>query len=474
MTEKSLAAHRRNAKLSKGPATPDGRERISKANLRHGFYSQSQEAAARLLGEDPQEFRRLREGLRGKTTAAATLEEQIADRLARAFLLLNRADRMQEGYALQKAREEDCKREGRLHMQMMHLKMTAREWYFLSLSVARECYVTIPYDLDLMKQLHKEGMVKDMSEVALGLFYQLREPGTLGPGDPGFDDDEGIAQQRKVLFRIKQIFGLENGPDPDAKPARRPALPLPPASKVAGAAPAGAAPDSRPANAGVSATQPELETASQQADTTADGNPESPIPNSESRTPNPQPGVSNSEFRDAYPNITEEQWEAREPARQLLENLLTRQVEIFEAQHRDLMRQCVNGLTPYERAAQIAPTHPDAPFMQRMEDSNFRQITRLSHLLVRLRREERLGGARQDARESGKVKEKKRVNGDVAQGSRAERDKIRPIRKSQRKQRPLTMLNGVHSKNKSIESKGVNDAYGVKKRGDPKNAGISG
>ena len=105
---------------------------------------------------------------------------------------------------------------------------------------------------------------------------------------------------------------------------------------------------------------------------------------------------------------------------------MTRQVEIFEAQHRELMRQCVNGPTPYERAAQIAPTHPDAPFMQRMEDSNLRQITRLSHLLVRLRREERLGGARQDARESGKVKEKKRVNGDVAQGSRrAEREKIR-------------------------------------------------
>ncbi len=321
MTEKSLAAHRRNAKLSKGPATPDGRERISKANLRRGFYSKSQAAATRALGEDPEEFRRLRGGLRGKTTAAATLEEQIADRLARAFLLLNRADRMQEGYALQKAREEDCKREGRLHMQMMHLKMTAREWYFLSLSVARACYVTLPYDLDLMKQLHKEGMVKDMSEVALGLFYQLREPGTLGPGDPGFDDDEGIAQQRRVLFKIKQIFGLENSPDPEEKPRQRPALPLAPAKKPAGAAPAGTAPDSRPANAGVSATQPELEPTSPQVDTTADANPESrapnpesPVSNPESRianpkslTPNPESRIASSEFRDAYPNITKEQ-----------------------------------------------------------------------------------------------------------------------------------------------------------------------
>ena len=230
-------------------------------------------------------------------------------------------------------------------------------------------------------------------------------------------------------------MALRDRPDPDAKPARRPALPLPPASKVAGAAPAGAAPDSRPANAGVGATQLELDTASQQVDTTAERNPESPVSNPEPRIPNPESRIANpefpipnsgiripdpksltpnsksrvpsSEFRDAYPNITEEQWEAREPARQLLENLLTRQVEIFDAQHRELMRQCLNGPTPYERAAQIAPTHPDAPFMQRMEDSNFRQITRLSHLLVRLRREERLGGAPRDAREPGKVKENK-------------------------------------------------------------------
>ena len=127
MTKKSLAAHRRNAKLSSGPATPEGRQRMRDANLRHGFYSKSEEVALRALGEDPAEFRMLREALRGKSTSVDTLEEQIADRLARSFSLLNRADRMQEGHALHKAREEDCKREGRLHMQMMHLKMTARE-----------------------------------------------------------------------------------------------------------------------------------------------------------------------------------------------------------------------------------------------------------------------------------------------------------------------------------------------------------
>lgn len=393
MTEKSLAAHRRNAKLSGGPATPEGRERARDAHVRHGFYSKSEEVALRALGKDPDEFRKLREALRGKGTSADTLEEQIADRLARSFSLLNRADRMQEGRALRKAREEDCQREGRLHVEMMRLKMTARNWHFLAVSVARECYVTLPYDLDVMKQLHRDGLARDMSEVALGLFYQLREPGTPGPGDPGFESDESLAQQRMVLFRIKQIFGLEDRREPDEETRFGRRVPAASAAPAAGGTAASAGP------AG-GATPPAAETPSPQAPATRDDNPASGGANSE-------PGVSKSVFRDAYPGITEEQWEEREPVRQLLENLLTRQVEIFEAQHHELMRQCLKGPSPHERAAEFADTYADAQFMQRMGDSNFRQIVRLSSLLLRMKREERLGRARQNPRQSGKVKQNK-------------------------------------------------------------------
>lgn len=55
MTEKNLAAHRRNAKLSPGPLTPEGKARCRDAHVQHGFYSQSEEAALRALGEDPDE-----------------------------------------------------------------------------------------------------------------------------------------------------------------------------------------------------------------------------------------------------------------------------------------------------------------------------------------------------------------------------------------------------------------------------------
>ena len=45
--------------------------------------------------------------------------------------------------------------------------------------------------------------------------------------------------------------------------------------------------------------------------------------------------------------------------------------------------------------------------MQRMEDANFRQILRISHVLLRMRREERLRGALESGLESGNVAENK-------------------------------------------------------------------
>jgi hypothetical protein len=48
----------------------------------------------------------------------------------------------------------------------------------------------------------------------------------------------------------------------------------------------------------------------------------------------------------------------------------------------------VKGLSPYERAAEIAPTHPDAPRMRKLQDSCFREIRRVTNLLLKLKRYE--------------------------------------------------------------------------------------
>jgi hypothetical protein len=63
MTEKKLAANRSNGRLSHGPATAAGRERIAAAHLRHGRYSESQDTAFRCWDEDPAEDEDLLEGL---------------------------------------------------------------------------------------------------------------------------------------------------------------------------------------------------------------------------------------------------------------------------------------------------------------------------------------------------------------------------------------------------------------------------
>ena len=103
MTEKQLAAIRRNQKLSHGPVTAEGRERIRAAHLRHGFYAQAEEVAMRALGEDPAQFQELLEGLWETYNPTDAAQEGLVIRLARATWLMNRADRMQEGYAVRQA-----------------------------------------------------------------------------------------------------------------------------------------------------------------------------------------------------------------------------------------------------------------------------------------------------------------------------------------------------------------------------------
>jgi hypothetical protein len=72
-----------------------------------------------------------------------------------------------------------------------------------------------------------------------------------------------------------------------------------------------------------------------------------------------------------------------------LENILTRQMETCKEQRKALLKESVKGPSPYERAAEIAPTHPDARLMRRMQDSNLREVRRLTNLLLRIKRYER-------------------------------------------------------------------------------------
>jgi hypothetical protein len=364
MTEKSLAAHRANARKSRGPATPEGKARMRDAKLQHGFYSQDRDTALRALGEKPEDYDAVVKAVKERWAPADDFEELLAAGLAQSMWRWERSHRMQDGHALRQAREMNQSREARIHARLMRLKMTGGSLQSLAQSVAQEYYVTQNKDLELMQSLHDEGEVKEIGAVAVALFCQLLPPGAA-PGEPDEEEKQRRLeiQSRNALRRIKEIFGLagdqppapiktiyNSGPTLDGQPT-------PPQA----ATPAAAA----------------VPPVAQRAD--SDNVP-------------PKPVVAPVETAEArarrlYPKITENEWDKREPLRQLLENLLTRHAQLCQDQCLTLLRESVKGPSPYERAAEIAPVHPNAALMQRMEDSSYRQMCRTTNLLMKLRQE---------------------------------------------------------------------------------------
>jgi hypothetical protein len=357
LTEKKIAANRHNTSHSQGPATAERRERSGAARLRHGFYAKAQETALRGLGEDPAHFEELLAGLREEFTPAGTLQEELVIRLARVLWLMERSERSQEGAALRRAQSADRGRDNRLHARMMRLKMTAESLRSLARSVACWHYVTPVEDLDVMKKLHHEGVAGEMGEIAMDLFYQLQEPDT---------DKDGVSREekyRRAANSFRSIFGLEEIKEP-----------------VAMLSPTGETVVIRP-----------------EGYEEPDGSPDD------------EEG-EDSEKDDRYPKIAEEDWKPRERARKLLRNILSRQAEACEAQRKSLLKESLAGPSPYEFAAEIAPSPADALLMRRTQDANIREVRRLINLLVKIKRYERQLGASEKTTPLQDVSETKGVS----------------------------------------------------------------
>jgi len=329
LTEEKLAANRRNGGQSQGAVTEEGKERIGAAQFRHGFYSKAEETALRVLGEDPAQCEELLAGLREEFAPAGALQEKLVTRLAWVLSLVDRYDRQLEGDALRRARIADNGRDNRVHARMMRLKMTAETLRSLARSVACWHYVTTRDDLEVMKKLHQEGVAAEMGEIALDLFYQLQKPGT---DEDGEDPDE---KNRRVVNSMRSIFGLGAIEAPVAM--------LTPGGETLVVRPKG------------------------YQEVSPDGEED-----------------EDSEKDDRYPTITEEDWKARERARKLLRNILTRQVEVCETQRKVLLRESLAGPSPYELAAENASCPADALLMRRVQDANMREVRRLTNLLLKI------------------------------------------------------------------------------------------
>jgi hypothetical protein len=63
------------------------------------------------------------------------------------------------------------------------------------------------------------------------------------------------------------------------------------------------------------------------------------------------------------------------------------------------------GPSPYERAAEIAPAHRNSLLMRRMQDSNFREVWRVTNLLLKVKRQAREEGSRESPSRSWNVDE---------------------------------------------------------------------
>ena len=108
-SERSQAASRRNGARSHGPRTPEGKARSAASRLRHGYYSQSTEAALSALGEDPAEFKRRFQSLIDTYQPADPLQMALVYRMMRAWWRMERFDRMAESAAVNHITEAEKK-----------------------------------------------------------------------------------------------------------------------------------------------------------------------------------------------------------------------------------------------------------------------------------------------------------------------------------------------------------------------------
>jgi len=401
LTAKKLTAFRRNAALSHGPATREGLGRIRASQLRHGLYSQSEEAVLHVLGEDAREFRALKEGLRRQWRPADIVQEKLVGRLARALWRTERSDRMQEARIMQRAREVDHDREDRLHARLMRLRLASGTLQSLARSVARRRYVATTNDINLMLSLHQEGMVKEMGEIALGFFYELRPPDTPELA-AATEAAEYEALAERVVNRARRIFGLgprkrrprvaaavESGATPQAGQAvaAAPAGAPSPDGPPVGAEPAAAGPqEGQPAALAPSDATPREGEAVAAVPTVAPPQEDEPAAAAPSSAPpqESQPVVASSKparEEDRYREVTEATWEKRQPVRRLLKSMLDRFVQACEADRDAVLKEYLQGPTPYDRAAEVALVEPNQVLMHRIENADLRQVSTIVSLL---------------------------------------------------------------------------------------------
>jgi len=179
LTPRKLAANRTSGRLSRGPATPEGRERIRAANTRHGFYAQGNGEALRALGEDPADFERLVESLIESWQPVDGFEERLVMRLARALWRMERSDRVQESIAVRQLERQAERRDFREAYVRQHTETVIERMKALAAAAAKADYCADPSEIELFQSLY--GPEPDRwAKRILALLRDLLKPAPAG------------------------------------------------------------------------------------------------------------------------------------------------------------------------------------------------------------------------------------------------------------------------------------------------------
>jgi hypothetical protein len=146
VTEKILAANRANAQKSHGAATPAGKARAARANLRHGSYAQDSPEVMRALGENSDDYRRLESTLENNLSGG--LEGELVKRIARSLWRMRRTERIQDSLTLKRV-ERDVKFEQHLlaiKLQSVHESRQRLE--ALAAKLVEWSYVPTPENME--------------------------------------------------------------------------------------------------------------------------------------------------------------------------------------------------------------------------------------------------------------------------------------------------------------------------------------
>jgi len=93
-----------------------------------------------------------------------------------------------------------------------------------------------------------------------------------------------------------------------------------------------------------------------------------------SEAPNSAPEENHEDQDNGLPDV-----------RQSLQNILLRQAELLEQQRTACLQEILTGPSPVERAAEFASAYSEMKLLQRIEDSSFRQVWRLTDLFIKLK-----------------------------------------------------------------------------------------